>query len=111
LLTGVPDNPNDQPGVPVSPIIARCYPNPFNAGTVISFNLPERLSNSNVQISIYDLQGRKVIQLFDAKLSTGNYFVRWNGNDSRGISTASGIYFYEIKASAERIVAKMQLIR
>jgi len=47
----------------------------------------------------------------DAKLTAGNYFIRWNGTDSRGHSAASGIYFYEVKAQNEKFTGKLQLIR
>ena len=111
LLTGLPDDPQDQPLIPASHIIARCYPNPFNAGTLISFTLPERLSNTMIQVKIYNLQGQQVTDLLDAKLTAGNYFIRWNGTDSRGHSAASGIYFYEVKAQNEKFTGKLQLIR
>lgn len=109
LLTGLNDNPNTL--VPVDHIIARCYPNPFNNETLIQFTLPEILINSQVQISIYDLQGRMISRLVNANINTGNYFVRWSGRDYTGKPVASGIYFYEIKARKEKYTGKIQLIR
>jgi hypothetical protein len=109
LLTGI--QPPEPPVVPTSHMLARCYPNPFNAGTLISFTLPERSGNTEVQVNIYDIQGRKVVQLLRANLNGGNYMLRWTGLDSRNNSAASGIYFYEIKTQNERFMGKMQLIR
>jgi hypothetical protein len=111
LLTDIPGDPNDQPVIPASHILARCYPNPFNAGTLISFTLPEKESNAAVQVNVYDLQGRKVMELLNTMLTAGNYFIRWSGTDNRGNSAASGIYFYEVKTQNERFIGKMQLIR
>jgi hypothetical protein len=111
LLTDITAEPTERPIIPVSHIIARCYPNPFNAGTLISFTLPERLSNTMVQLKVYNLQGQEVADLLDAKLTAGNYFIRWNGTDNHGHSAASGIYFYEVKAQHEKFIGKLQLIR
>jgi len=109
LLTGI--QPSEPPVMPTSHILARCYPNPFNAGTMISFTLPERSGNKEVQVNIYNLQGKKVVQLLQANLNAGNYMLRWAGLDSRNNSVATGLYFYEIKAYGDRYIGKMQLIR
>ena len=109
LLTGLD---NDHTTIqPVDHIIARCYPNPFNNETLIQFALPEKLTNTRVQVSIYDLQGKVVSRLLNMNLSTGNYFVRWNGTDYAGHQVASGVYFYEIKGQQEKYIGKLQLIR
>jgi hypothetical protein len=109
LLTGI--QPPEPPVMPASHILARCYPNPFNAGTMISFTLPERSGNKEVQVNIYDMQGKKVVQLLQANLNAGNYMLRWTGLDSRNNSVATGLYFYEIEAYGDRYIGKMQLIR
>ena len=69
------------------------YPNPFNPSTTIEFDLTD--SNSGlVDIAIYDLQGRKVSNLYNGWLDAGfgHKFI-WNAS-----SVASGKYFAVISA-------------
>lgn len=73
------------------------YPNPFNPTTTISYILPER---SSVSVSICDLQGRTIKSFtYDAQ-SAGTQRVVWNGTNSKGSVTASGVYIYRIRASS-----------
>jgi hypothetical protein len=66
------------------------YPNPFNARTSISYDIPIR---SDVTLEIYDLLGREVETLVNANQSPGTYTVSW---DAAGFPT--GIYFYRLSA-------------
>jgi rhamnogalacturonan endolyase len=63
------------------------YPNPFNAETVISFDLPEAC---NVRINVYDIRGRIVKSLTNSKYKSGRYQVRFDG-----IDFASGVYLVQ----------------
>lgn len=47
-------------GIPKNYALNQNYPNPFNPETVIEYHLP---CASNVEISIFDLQGQKVVTL------------------------------------------------
>ncbi len=66
------------------------YPNPFNPGTVIKFDLPE---SGIVKLTIYDISGREVITLLNSKLSPGTYKYSFN---AEGLS--SGVYFCRLIA-------------
>jgi hypothetical protein len=79
------------------------YPNPFNPKTVISFQLPVI---SEVELSIYNLLGQKVVTLVSEKQKAGYHQVEW---DASGF--ASGIYYYYLKAGEFQDVKKMILIR
>ena len=68
------------------------YPNPFNPGTRIQFDLPE---NAQVQIQIVDMLGREVITLPAQELEAGaNRSVDLNAS-----SLASGTYLYRLIAT------------
>lgn len=84
------------------------YPNPFNPSTSISFNLKE---SDHVQLSIYNIKGQLVNKLVNEHLESGHHSVQWLGIDHRNNKVSSGIYFYEIKSSNDRIVRKMMLIK
>lgn len=72
-------------------------PNPFNPSTTISFALPEPC---NVNLTIYDIMGNKIDQIFLDDLASGKHQLRWNGEKPNGESVASGIYIYKIEAIA-----------
>ena len=111
LLTSTGDDPNTKPVLPESYLIASNYPNPFNHGTMIQFNIPYNLTNERVKLTIFDIRGKIVNTLVNRILPSGNYFTRWNGIDTNGLTVASGIYFYSLTAGHNRFVGKMQLIK
>uniref|UniRef100_A0A832G6B5 DUF3160 domain-containing protein n=1 Tax=Ignavibacterium album TaxID=591197 RepID=A0A832G6B5_9BACT len=82
------------------------YPNPFNSSTLIVFTVPPQLTNSNVQLSIYDVSGRIIAQLVDQSLPSGNYVYRWEGQN-----LSSGVYFYNLKIAEQNKSGKMILMK
>ena len=104
--TNAINNKNDN--LPEKYTLYSNYPNPFNASTVIKYALPEA---AQVQITIYDLSGRKVKTLVQNHKQAGNHRVIWNGTDNWGNSLASGVYFYSLQTSEKRITQKMLLMK
>jgi hypothetical protein len=94
--------------LPKSFYLAQNYPNPFNAGTNISFNLP---SDGYVEVSVYDLLGRKVTILLNSFLPAGNHLVTWDGRSGDGDLLATGIYFYRLKGQEFDETKKMLLVK
>jgi photosystem II stability/assembly factor-like uncharacterized protein len=84
------------------------YPNPFNPTTTIKFAVP---SESNVNISIYDINGNKITTILNSLKSPGFYTTSWNGKNSNDDNVTSGIYFYTIKAQNFTQTRKMLLIK
>lgn len=68
-------------------IIGQNYPNPFNPTTQISI---EVLQDSDFEIDVYNLEGKKVSVLHKGFLSTGKYHFTFDGSD-----LPSGIYLYK----------------
>ena len=66
------------------------YPNPFNPTTAIRYQLS---AISEVNLSIYDMNGKKVATLVNGSKLAGYHSVNW---DASNIS--SGIYFYRLQA-------------
>ena len=79
------------------------YPNPFNPQTTIRFGLPEP---SLVNLTIYNLRGRKVATLVEGFRQAGYHDVTW---DAAGL--ASGLYFYRIQAGNFTALQKMVLLK
>jgi hypothetical protein len=80
------------------------YPNPFNP----SVQLPLDLARSeHVQLSVFDLLGRRVALLVDETLPAGSSMIEFK-TDNR---MASGVYLVVLQTSSTREIRKIQLIR
>jgi hypothetical protein len=84
------------------------YPNPFNQFTQIGFTLK---NSAFVDLTIYDLLGRKVKTLVSENLPTGYKSVLWDGTDESGKEVVSGIYLYELKAGDLSMSKKLVLLK
>ncbi len=84
------------------------HPNPFNLSTQISFSLPEALE---VTLEIFNVAGQRVALLVNDKLEAGDHTVQWDGKGADGVSAASGIYFYRLKAGEFADTRKMILLK
>jgi len=90
MVTSADDNTDL---LPEKTTLSQNYPNPFNAYTTISFNLP---SAENVEISIYNVVGQKIITLQDGQMNAGEHSIIWDGRNENGDEIASGVYFYRL---------------
>jgi hypothetical protein len=79
------------------------FPNPFNPSTTFRFNLPVE---SDVNIDIYDVLGRKVATLVDETLSAGSYERIWDASD-----LSSGVYIARMVTINGVHIKKLSLIK
>ena len=101
--SGVPE------GVPaIGVVIVGVTPNPFNPVTEIVYGIPEA---APVELSIYDLAGRRVATLVDGAVEAGFHSARWDGTTDGGGQAASGVYFCRVSALGEERSAKMVLLK
>ncbi|MFC1475701.1 FlgD immunoglobulin-like domain containing protein [Candidatus Zixiibacteriota bacterium] len=108
-VTGPLDIPETgDAGPPLTFTLNQNYPNPFNSGTTISFRL---LEPADVELSIYDILGRRVRQLASAGYSAGEQAVFFDGNDNSGRPVPSGVYLYQAKAGRQSVIRRMALIK
>lgn len=84
------------------------YPNPFNPSTTIKYNLP---AEGEVNIKIYDIQGKEIIILFKGFQKAGTHFIHWNGKNKDGYSLPSGVYLSNINYSGNNSIIKLLLIK
>ena len=66
------------------------YPNPFNPSTEVSFSLP---SDGHVKLSVYDIRGQEVAEIFEGSQSVGNHSYTWNASD-----LSSGVYYVRLQS-------------
>jgi len=88
--------------------VGRPYPNPFNPSTTLRLYIPV---SGEVDLGVYDLQGRRVRTLHTGGMSSGWHTMVWDGKDDKGHGQASGLYFMRAKSSGEVSVRKMTLIK
>lgn len=96
-------NSDSDSEIPTSFKLEQNYPNPFNSKTVISWQLAV---GSEVELSIYNVLGKKVATLVSEERQAGYYATEWNAS-----VFASGVYFYKIEAEDSHQVRKMILVR
>jgi hypothetical protein len=80
------------------------YPNPFNPATTLRFGIPE---NSDVRLTIYDVQGRVVHSITEHNRSPGRHAYTWSGTNQSGGPVETGIYFAKVEAGIHSSVIKM----
>ena len=97
-----------QAALPGALALEQNFPNPFNAGTVIRFDLDRA---GEIELSLYDLAGRKVATLARGPHPAGRYEVRWDGRGPGGSRLASGVYQYRLQAGERSQSRKLLLLR
>ena len=79
------------------------YPNPFNSITTIKYGLDIA---SYLQVSVYDLNGRLVEELFKGRADAGVYNLTWKANNN-----PSGVYILLLETTAMTQSRKLVLMK
>lgn len=90
-ITGIGDQSS------VNSFKARSFPNPFHGATTVEYNLPEA---ALVNVSIYDLTGRKLLTLADSRQTQGRHQLQWS-------PVQKGIYLCKISSLGKTEVLKL----
>ena len=98
---------------PEKTVLLANYPNPFNPETWIPYHLA---NDTDVQISIYDINGALVRQLDLGHQQAGYYTNRsraayWDGRNEFGERVATDIYFYQLQANNMSLLRKMVILK
>lgn len=95
-LSGRPDNAELHGG----------YPNPFHPGgtnTTIRYSIGNA---GSVNLSVFDLLGRRIAVLVDGVQPVGMHEVIWDGRDADGKPLPPGIYVYRLSFRGRRSAAR-----
>ena len=84
------------------------YPNPFNAETVIRFELADA---GPVRLDIFDITGRRIRTLVDQFYNAGSIEIVWDSRDNAGNEVASGVYVYRLQTAQSSFSKRLMLLR
>lgn len=93
----------DAEGLPDKFDLSNNYPNPFNNSTKFVVSIPVE---GHINLTIYDILGRKVSTLANSNLQAGYHEISWNA-----MSAASGVYFAVLNTPYTRFVKKVTLLK
>ncbi|MBT5270264.1 MAG: T9SS type A sorting domain-containing protein, partial [Candidatus Marinimicrobia bacterium] len=94
--------------IPTSYSLSQNYPNPFNASTTIEYGLPK---NTELNLSIYDIRGRFVREIYSGGKQAGYHITQWNGTNDGGRNVASGLYFIVLNTPEYRVARKALILK
>ena len=79
------------------------YPNPFNPSTTISLGMANA---AFIKVSIYDLNGRLIDNLYNSIIPSGYHQLEWNATNK-----ASGIYIVLLESASQVKTQKLLLMK
>ena len=94
--------------IPNDFVLLQNFPNPFNPNTSIGYQLQ---SVSTVGVTIYDLMGNVVKNLFSGTEGPGYKSINWDATNNNGDLVSSGIYFYKLQVGESFEIKRMMYLK
>jgi len=94
-------------GLPKVFALGQNYPNPFNPTTQFTVDIPR---SSQVEVSVYDILGRKIATLLNGETNAGYHTLEWDSHDTQGKVVASGMYFIRMNVPSEQFTATQKVM-
>jgi hypothetical protein len=92
-----------EPGIITRFALHGAFPNPFNPTTTIVYDVP---ADAHVAIDVYDLLGRRVELLLDARMPAGQHRLVWDAG-----ARPSGTYMLRMRSAGEVLVRTLVLMK
>jgi predicted glutamine amidotransferase len=108
FLTLTPESIDQKVILPTEISLVKAFPNPFNPSVNIQFKLSQV---SEVQVTIFDLNGTRLNTLVSGKLQAGLHTFSWDGSKKNGSGVSSGVYFYQVRTNHAVINHKIVLMK
>lgn len=89
--------------IPTSFALSQNYPNPFNPYTLIKYSV---LSESQVELKVYDVTGKEITTLVNEIKPVGTYTIRFNP-----VHLASGTYIYRLTSNSKTQAKKLIVLK
>ncbi|HEX5132290.1 MAG TPA: T9SS type A sorting domain-containing protein [Candidatus Krumholzibacteria bacterium] len=109
-------------GIPIvaGELVSSISPNPSTGNITVSVQVPrtyggnprapQRLATP-VEVTVYDVRGRRIRTLREAPALDDVLTLRWDGHSDTNLLVPAGVYFLRVKAGDTRAVRKVVLIR
>ncbi len=85
------------------PVLYANYPNPFNASTIISFDIPE---TGEAELSVFNILGEKIKTLAEGTMEQGYHKITFDAED-----IPAGVYFYRLVTTGFAETKKLTLLK
>ncbi len=88
------------------------YPNPYQVGNGnVTFSFQNINLQKNVQLSIYNILGQKVMQFNNISLiPESSQALSWDGKGLNGQPVSQGIYFYRVTGTNQQLSGKLLIM-
>ncbi|HMF13528.1 MAG TPA: T9SS type A sorting domain-containing protein [Gemmataceae bacterium] len=64
-----------------------------------------------VQVSVVDVDGRRVRELFKGERPAAAWTIQWNGQDENGAAVPAGVYFVTMRGNGESVTKRVVMLR
>jgi len=91
--------------------IVSSLPNPFASEARIRFSVSGEKEGLPLDLSVFDVQGRRLRTLASGFHPNGSYEVVWDGKTSGGLPAASGVYFCRLRSGGSASARRLVLMR
>ncbi len=105
-VTETTDAPTE--GLPKLTQLLSATPNPISSemGGVLRFQLAQ---SERVELTLVDVQGRRVATVVDGELDAGAHSIAWDGRSDLGTRVPGGIYF-QVLRTEDRVLSEKTLV-
>ena len=93
--------------LPEANVVGKAFPNPFTSSVTIPFILSA--PGGQVQVTMYDLMGKKIKNLVSDQFNQGYHEVVWDGTDFQNSRVTQGMYLYEVITDGKKITGRIIL--
>ena len=109
IVVGVSDvDSHEEMSLPTGYRLYQNHPNPFNAGTLIRYEISQA---TQVEVKVFNFAGQEIRTLVKEFQQPGYYQISWDARDEQGQRVSSGVYFCRLQAGSFVQSRKMILLR
>jgi len=109
VVTALEDSRRIRTLVRLDGITAAASPNPAAGGVRIGYTLPEDLGH--LEITLWNVQGRMVYNLFHGAHQKGSYARFWNGLNHENRPVPAGAYVIRLRSGIRHFETRVTLVR
>ena len=92
---------------PTEGVVIRTFPNPFSDTALVEFGIG---AEGSVRATVFDLQGRCLRTLVDARYEPGSHYALWDGRDDDGRRLPCGVYVCVVRAAGLSATSRLVLL-